>query len=213
MIILGLTGSIGMGKSTVAGFFAEAGVPVYRADEAVHALYQQPQIAAEIGALFPQAIEYGKVNRRKLAECLFAGKTEADQAQALEKLEAIIHPHIHAQERGFIRRAEASGAQLAALDIPLLLESEDKCAKIGQTAVYKREIDYIAVVSAPAAVQRERVLARPNMSKAKFAAILARQMPDSEKRKRADFIIDTGQSLAETRAEVRALVAKLTAKG
>lgn len=220
MIVLGLTGSVGMGKTTAAGFFAEAGIPVYNADETVHALYRDKKVAAELERAFPGCAENGAVDRRRLAQLLFAGKTEAEQAENWQRLERIIHPYVRAREQAFIKAAAAQGHKLAVLDIPLLLEGQEKeqrqkpAANRGGSAQAQRakRVDYIAVVSAPYAAQKARVLARPGMTEEKFAALLARQMPDAEKRKRADFILDTGQDLAQTRAAVHALLAKLTAE-
>jgi len=214
MIILGLTGSIGMGKSTVAGFFAEEGVPVYSADKAAHALYQKKEIAAEIAEIFPQAVAGGVVDRQKLAQALFAGKRPAEQKQAVARLEAIIHPYIRAEEAKFVQKAREQGRRLAVLDIPLLLETmaEDKAAPCGRgkTGLAKgKRVDYIAVVSAPYQVQKARVLARPNMNAEKFAALLAQQISDAEKRRQADFIIDTAQDPAQTRRAVQALIRHL----
>jgi len=209
MIILGLTGSIGMGKSTAAGFFRAAGIPVYCADAAAHELYAQADIAAELERAFPGCAAEGKVDRQKLAALLGRGQTEAERAADWARLEALIHPHIRRKEQQFIARAQAGGAKLAVLDIPLLLEAQAREEQAGKAA---KRVGYIAVVSAPYEMQRARVLARPNMTEAKFAAILARQMPDSEKRRRADFIIDTGQSLEATKAQIDALIAGLAAE-
>ncbi|HEX8400967.1 MAG TPA: dephospho-CoA kinase [Allosphingosinicella sp.] len=191
MIILGLTGSIGMGKSTVAAMFAEEGVPVFDADAAVHRL-QGPAgaLVAAIEAAFPGTTGSHGVNRTALAERVL-GKVDR-----LQQLEALIHPAV-AQEREAFLLANKS-APLVVLDIPLLFE------KGGWDAV-----DEIAVVSAPAETQRARVLARPGMSAEKFERIRALQMPDAEKRARADFVIPTGSSLATTRAAVRAIIAGL----
>jgi dephospho-CoA kinase len=191
MIILGLTGSIGMGKSTVAAMFAEEGVPVFDADAAVHRL-QGPAgaLVAAIEAAFPGTTGPHGVNRTALAERVLG---EVDR---LQQLEALIHPAV-AQEREAFLLANKS-APLVVLDIPLLFE------KGGWDAV-----DEIAVVSAPAETQRARVLARPGMSAEKFERIRALQMPDAEKRARADFVIPTGSSLATTRAAVRAIIAGL----
>jgi len=211
MIVLGLTGSIGMGKSTVAGFFAAEGVPVYSADKVTHALYQKAEIAAEIAKIFPQAVVSGAVDRQKLAQSLFAGKSPAAQKQAIARLEAVIHPYIRAEEVKFVQQARQQGQRLIVLDIPLLLEGmAGETIKAGAAALAKsRRVDYIAVVSAPYEVQKARVLARPHMTEEKFAAVLARQMSDAEKRGKADFIIDTALSLAQTRRAVRALIRRL----
>jgi dephospho-CoA kinase len=191
-VVLGLTGSIGMGKSTVAAMFAAAGVPVFDADAAVHTL-QGPagRIVAAIEARFPDTTGPDGVNRTALGEAVFG-----DPA-ALAALEAIVHPAV-AEERAAFLAAHAD-APLVVLDVPLLFEAG------GWQAV-----DRLAVVSAPEAVQRARVLARPGMTEARLAAILAKQMPDAEKRARADYVIPTGGSLDATRAAVDAVIACLT---
>ncbi|MFS2325569.1 dephospho-CoA kinase [Brucella sp. H1_1004] len=194
MIILGLTGSIGMGKTTASTMFAEAGVPVYSADDAVHALYAGRAVPL-IEAAFPVTVSNGKVDRTKLSASVL-GKPEA-----LKKLESIIHPLVHEEEAAFLARARADGADIALIDIPLLFE----------TGGHNR-VDKVAVVSAPADIQRARVLARPGMTEEKFAAILARQMPDAEKRARADFIIDSSGDFEETRAQITAIIAELRGK-
>ncbi|TYR31447.1 dephospho-CoA kinase [Mesorhizobium microcysteis] len=192
MIVLGLTGSIGMGKSTTAGMFREAGVPVHDSDETVHRLYSG--IAAPlIEARFPGTVVDGKVDRDRLAAAVL-GKPEA-----LRELEKIVHPLVRADADAFLARHREAGAPLALLDIPLLFETggEDR-------------VDRIVVVTAPAEIQRERVLARPGMTKDKFEAILARQVPDAQKRARADFVIDTGKGMEAARQAVHAIVAELT---
>ena len=195
MIRLGLTGSIGMGKSTVARMFAEEGVPVFDADAEVHRL-QGPkgELVAEIEAAFPGTTGEQGVERGALAERVL------DDPQALRQLEAIVHPAVARAREQFL--AANAGSAFVLLDIPLLFE------KGGWN-----EVDRIAVVSAPYEVQRERVLARPGMTEEKFEHILALQMPDPEKRARADFVIPTGGSLAETRASVRRIVACLSGAG
>jgi dephospho-CoA kinase len=192
-LVLGLTGSVGMGKSTVARMFEDLGVPVFDADAVVHAL-QGPggALVAAIEAAFPGATGKDGVDRAKLGEAVF------DDPQALARLEAIVHPAVRAARREFL--LEHAGQKLIVLDIPLLFEKGGV-----------EEVDAVAVVSAPAAIQRERVLARPGMTPERFAQILALQMPDSEKRLRADHVIDTGGTLAATRGEVARLVEKLTA--
>ncbi|MGN6374755.1 MAG: dephospho-CoA kinase [Sphingomonas sp.] len=192
MIRLGLTGSIGMGKSTVAGMFAARGVPVFDADVVVHRL-QGPggELVAAIEAAFPDTTGPAGVNRTALGEAVLG-----DPA-ALARLEALVHPAV-ARERAAFLAAHAD-APLVLLDVPLLFETGAHAA-----------LDKVAVVSAPADVQRTRVLARPGMTPERFAAILARQTPDEEKRARADFIIDTGGPLDETRRQVDALIACLT---
>jgi len=190
-LVLGLTGSIGMGKSTVAAMFERLGVPVFDADAEVRRL-QGPG-----GALVP-AIERefpGATGERGVDRIALGAKVFGDPA-ALAQLEAIVHPAVREARAAFLR--DHAGAPLVVLDIPLLFEKD----RVG-------EVDKILVVSAPAGVQRARVLARPDMTEQLFAAILERQMPDAEKRARADFTIDTGRPLADTEAEVAALVDKL----
>ena len=191
--ILGLTGSIGMGKSTVAAMFEELGVPVFDADAAVHRL-QGPEgrLLPAIEEAFPGTTGPEGVDRAKLGGLVF------DDAEALARLEAIVHPAVaEARKRFLIDNARAA---LVVFDIPLLFEKN-----------LDRGLDSIAVVSAPAEIQRERVLKRAGMSAEKFEAILALQVPDAQKRARADHVIDTGTSLAETRAAVSALVERLRA--
>ena len=194
MIILGLTGWIGMGKATVAEMFAEAGVPVFDADAAVHRL-QGPEgaLVAEIEARFPGTTGPQGVNRGALAERVLA------EREALQNLEGLIHPAVARERESFLERHR--DAPLVVLDIPLLLE------KGGH-----RQVSKIAVVSAPQEVQRARVLARPGMTAEKFERILALQMPDAEKCARADFVIPTGGALEETRTSVRRIIACLTAQ-
>ncbi|MBC7140990.1 MAG: dephospho-CoA kinase [Rhodobacteraceae bacterium] len=190
---LGLTGSIGMGKSTTAAMFADAGVPVWDADAAVHRLYAPGGGAvAAIAALFPDAAGPGGVDRDRLR-----ARVTADP-DALARLEAAVHPLVAADRAAFLARAEADGAALVVLDIPLLFET-------GAEA----ELDAVLVVSAPPEVQRQRVLARPGMTPEALARILARQMPDSEKRARADFVIET-TALEPARAAVASLIHRLT---
>lgn len=188
---LGLTGSIGMGKSTTAGLFRELGVPVHDADAAVHALYGEEGVAP-VEAAFPGVTQGGRVDRT-----LLGARVLGDDA-AMKRLEAIVHPLVRAREVAFLQRAAASGADVAVLDIPLLYETGAE-----------GRVDAVLVVTAPESVQRARVLARPGMTEDKFAAILSRQLPDSEKRRRADHVIDTGHGLAHARAEVAALLARL----
>ncbi len=194
MIVLGLTGSIGMGKSTTAGMFAEAGVPVHDSDEAVHRLYAG-KAAPLIEAAFPGVVVDGSVDRTRLAARVLG------DAVALKALEAIVHPLVRADADAFVARHRAAGAPLVVLDIPLLFETGGR-----------GRVDKVAVVSAPAAMQRERVLARPGMTAEKFEAILARQVPDAEKRRQADFVIDTSRDFDATRAEVKRIVSTLTGK-
>ena len=191
-LVLGLTGSIGMGKSTVAGMFAELGIPVFDADAAVRRL-QGPggALIEPIEAAFPGTTGPNGVDREKLGAAVF------DDPAALARLEAIVHPAVRAAREDFLHGH--SGTRLVVFDIPLLFE------KGGAD-----EVDAIAVVSAPSEVQRARVLARPGMTAERFEDILSLQMPDTEKRVRADHVIDTGTTMAETRSEVARLVEKLT---
>jgi dephospho-CoA kinase len=192
MFILGLTGSVGMGKSTTLRFFAEEGVPVYDADREVHRLYEGAAVPA-IEAAFPGTTADGKVDRTKLA-----ARVLGDEA-ALRQLEAIVHPMVHEIERRLLEDAEASGHKVAVLDIPLLFETGAE-----------QRVDAVVVVTAPPEVQRARVMERPGMTEEKFAAILARQTPDAEKRARADFIVDTSQGLDHAERQLRAIVDQLT---
>jgi dephospho-CoA kinase len=189
MLVLGLTGSVGMGKSTTAGFFVEAGVPVHDADAAVHRLYAGEAVPL-IEAAFPGTTSDGTVDRTLLAR-----RVLGDPA-ALKRLEAIVHPLVQASERRFLADAEARGDKVVVLDIPLLFETAGE-----------QRVDAVVVVSAPAAVQRARVMERPGMTAEKFDAILAQQMPDPEKRRRADFVVDTSQSFDAARAQVGAVLA------
>lgn len=196
MIILGLTGSIGMGKSATAGLFREAGVPVYDADQAVHAIYQKGGSAVgPIEAAFPGVEEDGAINRIALR-----ARVLNDDA-AMKKLEAIVHPLVGQTQLDFRKTALEQGAHMAVLDIPLLFETG------GHT-----RCDYVAVVTAPADVQRERVLSRPNMTVEAFEAILARQVSDAEKREKADFIISTAHGFAYAKDQVEALVRLMVRK-
>ena len=189
MFVLGLTGSVGMGKSTAAGFFAEEGVPVHDADAAVHRLYAG-EAASLIEAAFPGTTVDGAVDRTRLAQ-----RVLGDPA-ALKRLEAIVHPLVQASERRFLEEAEARGAKVVLLDIPLLFETGGE-----------ERVDAVVVVSAPPEVQRARVLERPGMTAEKLDAILTQQMPDAEKRRRADFVVDTSQSFDTAHAQVRAVLA------
>jgi dephospho-CoA kinase len=188
MFILGLTGSLGMGKSTTARFFAEEGVPVHDADAVVHRLYEG-EAAAAIEAAFPGTTAGGKVDRDQLA-----ARVLGDSA-ALKRLEEIVHPLVQQAERQLLAEAEARGEKVAVLDIPLLFETGGE-----------ERVDAVVVVSAPPDVQRSRVLERPGMSVDKLDAILAKQMPDHEKRRRADFVVDTSRDFEAARAQVRAIL-------
>jgi dephospho-CoA kinase len=197
MKVIGLTGSIGMGKSTVAQMFAQAGAPSFDSDAAVHALYAPGGAAVgPIKAAFPGVTRAGGVDRS-----LLSARVVNDPA-AMERLEQIVHPLVRQGQSDFLAVQRAAGAEVVVLDIPLLLESGAP-----------RGIDAVVVVSAPPAVQRARVLARPGMTADKLDAILARQMPDAEKRTRADFVIDTGGSFDETRAQVAAVLDALRERG
>lgn len=190
MIILGLTGSIGMGKSATAALFREEGVPVYDADAAVHSLYAEGGAAvAPLEDAFPGVTEGGAVDRSKLRERVL------NDAAAMKRLEAIVHPLAGEAQLDFRRKAKAEGASFGVLDIPLLFETggDTRC-------------DYTLVVTAPADVQRARVLARPGMTAEAFEAILSRQMPDAEKRARADFVLSTAHGFDFARDQVRAIV-------
>ena len=189
MIVLGLTGSIGMGKTTTARLFAEAGAPVYGSDEAVHALYAKGGAAvAPVEAAFPDVTRDGAVDRK-----LLSGRVTGDPA-ALRRLETLVHPLVRDAEQEFLRRAEAAGARIAVLDIPLLYETGGD-----------RQVDAVLVVSAPPSVQRARVLAR-GLTQERFEALLARQMPDAEKRRRADFVVDTSKGIEPARAQVQSIL-------
>ena len=193
MLILGLTGSIGMGKSTTSKMFQDEGVPVYDADAAVHALYATGGAAVgPVEAAFPGVVVNGAIDRAKLSAQVVGN------SEALAKLEAIVHPLVGAHRIGFFEQAKAEGHEIVVLDIPLLFETGGE-----------KRVDKVVVVSAPADIQRERVLARPEMTPEKFEAILARQTPDAEKRARADFVIDTGQGLDHARQQVRDLLTLL----
>jgi dephospho-CoA kinase len=193
MLVLGLTGSIGMGKSTTSTMFQAEGVPVYDSDAAVHALYATGGAAvAPVEAAFPGVVVNGAIDRAKLSAQVVG------DPEALAKLEAIVHPLVGAHRIGFFETAQAEGHEIVVLDIPLLFETGGE-----------KKVDKVVVVSAPADVQRARVLARPEMTPEKFEAILARQTPDAEKRKRADFVIETGQGLEHARDQVRDLLTLL----
>ncbi|WP_442756814.1 dephospho-CoA kinase [Methylocystis sp. JAN1] len=192
MIRIGLTGSIGMGKSTTAEMFREAGVPVLDSDRIVHDLYRGAAVAP-IEAAFPGVTADGAVDRARLAERVLGNP------QALEKLEDIVHPLVWAARDAFLKEQEEKGARIVVYDVPLLFETgADKT------------VDAIVVVSAPEDVQKARVLARPGMTEEKFAAILAKQVPDAEKRARANFVVHTEKGLEEARKEVQAILEDLT---
>ena len=185
MLILGLTGSIGMGKSTTANLFAEAGVPVYDADAAVHRIYQG-EAAPAIEAAFPGTTVDGKVDRAKLS-----AKVLHDPA-AIKRLEQIVHPMLGASRQKFLDDAEASGAPFVVMDIPLLFETGGE-----------KRVDAVVVVTTSPEAQRERIMARGTMTSEALDAILARQLPDAEKRRRADFVVDTSHGLDPVRERIR----------
>jgi dephospho-CoA kinase len=191
MRILGLTGSIGMGKSTTAKLFAEAGVPVYDADAAVHQLYEG-EAAPAIEAAFPGTTVNGKVDRPKLS-----ARVVHDPA-AIKQLEQIVHPMLGASRQKFFADAEAAKAPVVVLDIPLLFETGGE-----------KRVDAVVVVSTSPELQRERVLARGTMDEAKLDAIIAKQTPDAEKRKRADFVVDTSHGLDPVRAQIKHILAEV----
>ncbi|MGX7745754.1 dephospho-CoA kinase [Rhodopseudomonas parapalustris] len=188
MLVLGLTGSIGMGKSTTAKLFAEAGVPVYDADATVHKIYENEAVPA-IEAAFPGTTVHGKVDR-----ALLSAKVVHDPA-AMKQLEQIVHPMLRAHHQQFLDDAESSGAAVAVVDVPLLFETGGE-----------KRVDAVVVVTTSPEVQRERILARDNMTPDKLDAILARQMPDAEKRKRADFVVDTSNGLDPVRLQIREIL-------
>jgi dephospho-CoA kinase len=195
MIVLGLTGSIGMGKSTTAKLFAEAGVPVYDADAAVHVLYEG-EAAPAIEAAFPGTTAKGKVDRNKLSARV------VHDPSAMKRLEQIVHPMLGASRQKFLDEAERSGAPVAVVDVPLLFETRGE-----------GRVDAVVVVPTSPEIQRERILARPNMTGEKLDAILARQMPDAEKRRRANFVVDTSHGLDPVRMRIRDILdvaAKMT---
>lgn len=185
MIVLGLTGSIGMGKSTTAKLFAEAGVPVYDADATVHLIYEGEAVPA-IEAAFPGSTVDGKVDRAKLSAQVM------HDAAAINRLEQIVHPMLRAYHQRFLDAAERSGAPVAVVDVPLLFETGGE-----------KYVDAVVVVTTSPEVQRQRILARDNMTDEKLDVILKRQLPDTEKRKRADFIVDTSHGLDQVRARIR----------
>ena len=191
MILLGLTGSIGMGKSTTAAMFREAGVPVYDADAEVHAAYAKGgACVAPVGAAFPGVVKDGAIDREALRQAV-----HGDPA-AFSRLNGVVHPIIAALRHRFFEEARAEGADLVVLDIPLLFEGGGD-----------RGVDAVAVVTAPPEVQRRRVLQREGMTPERLESILAQQMPDAEKRARADFVIDTGQGLEPVRRQVAEILA------
>ena len=192
MIVLGLTGSIGMGKSTTAKFFKQKGIPVYDADETVHQLYQDESVIKRITAIFDDCLTDNHIDRAKISRQI------VQEPAKLVSLEKIIHPLVREKENAFVATHRKNGDKLVVLDIPLLFE----------TGGLER-VDKIAVVSAPLEIQRQRVLQRDGWTEEKFQAVLARQIPDSEKRMRADFIIDTSKGLEYAENEVDKIVSHL----
>nr|MEA2798053.1 dephospho-CoA kinase [Phenylobacterium sp.] len=193
MILIGLTGSIGMGKSTTAAMFREAGVPVYDADAAVHDLYDEGGAAVgPVGEAFPGVVKAGRVDREALRQAVLGNP------EALKRLNAIVHPLVGRDRVGFFQKAEAEGADLVVLDIPLLFETGGHA-----------NVDAVVVVSAPADMQRERVLARPGMTPERLDAILAQQLADAEKRARAHFVVDTSRGLEPAREQVAEIIATM----
>ncbi|MFS8148809.1 dephospho-CoA kinase [Rhizobium sp. BR 249] len=191
MLKIGLTGSIGMGKSTVGKLFAEAGIPLNDSDAVVHDLYAG-EAAPLVDAAFPGAMKDGAVDRQEL------GRQLALDPAGFKRLEAIVHPLVRKRESEFLARQQAAGAEMVLLDIPLLFE----------TSAWER-VDVIVVVSTDPQIQRRRVLAREDMSEEKFDMILSRQTPDAEKRRRADYLVDTSHSIEQTRERVLEIVADL----
>ena len=191
MRILGLTGSMGMGKSTTAKLFAEAGVPVYDADAAVHQIYEG-EAAPVIEAAFPGTTVDGKVDRARLSARVLHNPA------AIKRLEQIVHPMLGASRQKFLDDAERSGAAVAVVDVPLLFETGGE-----------KRVDAVVVVTTTSEVQRKRILARDNMTDEKLDAILARQLPDAEKRKRADFVVDTSHGLDPVRARIQDILAEV----
>ncbi len=191
--LIGLTGSVGMGKSETAKMFKQAGIPAYDADAAVRELYAEGGAAVgAIGLAFPGAVKRGAVDRHALSDIVTRDKA------ALQRLEEIVHPLVRNFRHAFLEKTSTEGAAIAVLDIPLLFE-------VGS----EKDVDAVIVVSAPQEVQRERVMQRPSMTEEKFAAILARQTPDSEKRAKADFVIDTSKGLDHAAAQVEAIISVL----
>ena len=195
MRVIGLTGSIGMGKSTTAAMFREAGLPVYDADAEVHAAYDTGGSAVEpVGAAFPGVVKAGREDREALRNAVLGNP------EALKRLNGIVHPLLGASRVRFFDAAKAAGADIVVLDIPLLFETGGE-----------RNVEAVIVVTAPADVQRTRVLARDGMTPERLDAILAQQVPDAEKRARADYVVDTGQGLDHARAQVAEIIAALRA--
>lgn len=193
MLIIGLTGSIGMGKTETAKMFVRRGIPVCDSDATVHLLYEKGGLAVEpIRALFPDAVVDGRVDRDLL------GRAVLGKPEAMKRLEAAVHPLVRKAQVMFLEKAAASGAQMAVIDVPLLFETGGE-----------KGVDVIVVVSTPAALQRQRVLARPGMTAEKFELILQKQVPDEVKRQRADFVVDSSKGLEHAEAQVVAIIEAL----
>jgi dephospho-CoA kinase len=193
MLIIGLTGSIGMGKTETAKMFARHGVPVCDSDATVHFLYDKGGVAvAPIQALFPDAVVDGRVDREAL------GRAVLGKPEAMKQLEAVVHPLVGLAQRDFLQKAAAAGAKMAVIDVPLLFETGGE-----------KRVDVVVVVSAPADMQRQRVLARPGMTAEKFELILKKQVSDAEKRRRADFVVDSSKGLEHAEREVVAIIEAL----
>ena len=188
MLLLGLTGSIGMGKSTTAKLFEEAGVPVYDADATVHRVYEG-EAAPAVEAAFPGSTVGGKVDRQKLSAMV------VNNPEAMKRLETIVHPMLRGHQQKFLTDVENAGTSVAVLDVPLLFETGGE-----------KRVDAVVVVTTTPEIQRERILARENMTPDKLDAILARQLPDSEKRQRADFVVDTSHGLEPVRLRIREIL-------
>lgn len=192
MIVIGLTGSIGMGKTTTAKLFADEGVPVCDSDAVVHDLYRSEAVSP-IAVAFPQAVQEGRVNRDILSHIL------RENPAQFSVLESIVHPLVRSKQDAFVAQHKQNGEAVALLDIPLLFETKAES-----------RVDVVVVASCSPEIQRERVLSRPGMTKGKFAMILSRQMPDVDKRRKADFIIDTGRGIEDARMQVRSVLRALS---
>lgn len=192
MIVIGLTGSIGMGKTTTAKLFADEGVPVCDSDAVVHDLYRSEAVSP-IAVAFPQAVQEGRVNRDVLSHIL------RENPAQFSVLESIVHPLVRSKQDAFVAQHKQNGEAVALLDIPLLFETKAES-----------RVDVVVVASCSPEIQRERVLSRPGMTEGKFAMILSRQMPDVDKRRKADFIIDTGRGIEDARMQVRSVLRALS---
>lgn len=192
MIVIGLTGSIGMGKTTTAKLFADEGVPVCDSDAVVHDLYRSEAVSP-IAVAFPQAVQEGRVNRDILSHIL------RENPAQFSVLESIVHPLVRSKQDAFVAQHKQNGEAVALLDIPLLFETKAES-----------RVDVVVVASCSPKIQRERVLSRPGMTEEKFAMILSRQMPDVDKRRKADFIIDTGRGIEDARTQVRSVLRALS---